>query len=818
YFGYCKKEVKTQISFAANLYGNVEEEHAGGAVAYRSYNLGDEFQFNSSKYNGRTFDDVARDYADLIDVQPEGYAIDREYPNLIYIPDYARALLREQRIRWEHEGAAQEIPLLPGKVYMAPSGYKLRMEKHPAAPSWRLVGESAEGTFCHKPSTVSGGGKSEISKSLQDYMHYGPLFVADFERDFDQVQEILDYDFSTRWRKGGPIQPDYSQRPSRPVLGGERSLGSVIKLLTPSSTYNDQYNKFLKSIPTHIYALLFIIKRFEQPHWSENWRRHFSVDIVNGQPGHELKYRDRKLVGLYLRVGFYGSHQWRTYKLRQDFLPAGKVQREDDISVSIVVPTERLAHLGEDAAAAAVKLVANCEYRFFQRPDEAIHRGFDKQAEADLAGPDNFISNFEPLTGEDVRRMADYVADFDAFSPSMKNLLRGVLRDGDPYVVCSANPRQVDGKPSKNPRYLQNRPDLVDPMKPVVAERGLRLYRAIPASEPVHVPVHGVLLGRRNNPPDRDKGIKSLAVYNPIHYQELPELFMDYICSLTGKSPSTTGFGSEGAMTKGPFNALRTSADLNTALVSHILTGLAGFSTAAGHIGPDVQVDHDVSLLIPEIWCRLSPQERDPKFLIAEGCLEKLEDLTVDGETVPVSRLGYRITAEFLRRFCGRVFDNPAMVFDESILQPELQDKPAFIEGVKYICDAQRQVAEVYFADGTIEELCPPLQALLSIMATGEHEGRDVRHPDIRRLFTREALLASDWYQRRLDTKQQRDIALWRRHLGTLDDYLALESHRRQAERLDIADRRTHAATMLAHVESPEYRQDLVGFLGAHPL
>ena len=32
YFGYCKKEVKTQISFAANLYGLCEEEHAGGAI------------------------------------------------------------------------------------------------------------------------------------------------------------------------------------------------------------------------------------------------------------------------------------------------------------------------------------------------------------------------------------------------------------------------------------------------------------------------------------------------------------------------------------------------------------------------------------------------------------------------------------------------------------------------------------------------------------------------------------------------------------------------------------------------------------------
>ena len=43
YFGYCKKEVKTQISFSANLSGLSEEEHAGGAVVFPSYDLGEEF-------------------------------------------------------------------------------------------------------------------------------------------------------------------------------------------------------------------------------------------------------------------------------------------------------------------------------------------------------------------------------------------------------------------------------------------------------------------------------------------------------------------------------------------------------------------------------------------------------------------------------------------------------------------------------------------------------------------------------------------------------------------------------------------------------
>ena len=43
YFGYCKKEVKTQISFSANLFGLCEEEHAGGALVFPRYDLGEEF-------------------------------------------------------------------------------------------------------------------------------------------------------------------------------------------------------------------------------------------------------------------------------------------------------------------------------------------------------------------------------------------------------------------------------------------------------------------------------------------------------------------------------------------------------------------------------------------------------------------------------------------------------------------------------------------------------------------------------------------------------------------------------------------------------
>ena len=70
---------------------------------------------------------------------------------------------------------------------------------------------------------------------------------------------------------------------------------------------------------------------------------------------------------------------------------------EDDITASVVLPRESLTDLDPEYPNPSVKLVANCETLLFQRPDDAIHRGFDKQAEADIAAPGNFLSNFEPL-------------------------------------------------------------------------------------------------------------------------------------------------------------------------------------------------------------------------------------------------------------------------------------------------------------------------------------------------------------------------------------------------------------------------------------
>ncbi len=807
YFGYCKKEVKTQISYAANLFGCAEEEHAGGALAFASYILGQEFHAGRTvRMASPAFDEAMVLLGDGVEPREEGYAVDRRYPNVFYVPGDAEFAVRDACVRWKQGNEARTLTLRAGCEYVLPNGYRVRLEKQVEGSRWRLIGVRPDSTMCHKPCTVSGGGKSEISKAISNAILKGPIVVKEYRRDSDYVDAILRTDFTTIYRD----PPGELAR--RPLLSPERSLGSVIKLLTPSPDYTDEYNRWLRDLPQTLRQYVCLIKQHYRPEWGGRWRDHFTVDLINGFPGHELKLDDEKLVGSYLRVGFDDDGSWRIFKLRPDFNPAVKVQMEDDITASVVVPRGTLNGLDPHYEQPSVKLVSNCEALLFQRPDEAIHRGFDKQAEADIAGPDVFLSNFEPLSRRQAQELIDHVVEFDRFSEPMKRVLTdAVEQPGPEWVASSAHARLVDGKPSKNPRYLQVRPDLSAPRETYLAEVATRLHRRVPASEPLYYPVNAILAGRRGNPPEPN--VPPLAVYNPIHYQEVPELFMDFICSLTGKSPSTTGFGSEGALTKRPFNALPPVIDLNNALVSSILTGSAGFTTAAGHVGPRKRVDHDFSMLVPELWCRMTVGERDPEFLIANGYLEKLNDFDFQGKLVRASRLGYRITLLFVDHFFGRIFETPDAVLPEDFLQPEKQAPAVFAAGVNAIVDSQRLVAMEYFDDGTIDAACPPLKALLHIMAHGEYEGMTLEDPALRAMFKREAMIASDWYRERLRVQQQRDVALWTRHAAALR--AAVERNGDPEGALGLPARLAHAEQQLQDVASPRHLEELAGTIGA---
>ncbi len=813
YFGYCKKEVKTQISFAANLLGRAEEEHAGGAIVFPSYDLGEDFTLNPNLPDvTHTFAESLALLGDRAEVQPGGWARDRLHADVYYVPSDARFDLRTQRIAWPDAGGAeQKLKLLPGITYVLPSGYKVEMAKPDETHQWRLRGTTAEGLLCHKPCTVSGGGKSEISKPIADAMFAGPVFVSDLARDLDAVEVILGRDYHERFRN-----PAHNQPRGRSILSPQRSLGSVVKLLSRSSDYTDEYNAWLATIPRSVRDLVLLLKRLYKPEWGADWRQQFTVDTINARPGNELKYHKERLVTNYLRVGYTREGGWRTFTLRSDFFPAEKIQAEDDITASTVAPRSQVPCLPQWVTEPSLKFVHNCELRLFQRPDDAIVRGYDKRTERDFGRGGNFFSNYEALTRDTARAIVEDTLAFESFTAPVQKIFREFVAAERPdYLVSPAHPRLVDGKPSKNPRYLQVRPDLEDPRATYLAQTGARLYRRLTPDQPAPFPVGSVLMGRRLNPPE--PGIRPLCVFNPIHYQELPEAFMDLIASLTGKSPSTTGAGSEGALTKGPFNALPPVYDLNAAFVSFVLTGLPIFSTAAGWVGPRHRVDHDISLLVPEIWCRMTPAERDTKYLIAEGHLERCADFDHHGRRVLASRLGWRITARFVQTFFGRVLGNPSSLFNEEFLRPETQGVEVFADGVDNIVAAMRDAAAHYFADDSVSQAVPPLRALLHVMRDGTWEGRGPDDPAFRALFTREAVLASDWYRGRLEAQRTIDLHLRESQARYLEKFLARPNYADVAERLGIGDRLAAIRTAAREARAPEYLERLRGTLGADP-
>ncbi len=817
YFGYCKKEVKTQVSFSANLSGLSEEEHAGGAVVFPSYDLGEEFDPQAIlPSTPHTFEDTLKTLGISETQAPEGTYCDPHFPSIVFLPENAKFSLREQSISWTYQSDSKTMSLIPDNSYVLPSGYKVEMKVVENDGPWKLVGTVGEGFLCHKPCTVSGGGKSEISKPLTDAIVCGPVFIANWKEDMRLAREVIDKDYSGRF-----LDSEKGKIRNRSILDPERSLGSVIKLLTPSkSLYTEGFNQWLETIPQRVKDLVLIIKRRYRTEWDDDWEKYFSVDSVNGQPANELRFKGEKLITRLLRVGFDQNGSWRLFALRKDFAPAGKLLAEDDITVSTVAPLHLLNEIGPGTFKESAKFVHNCEYRLFQRPDDAIYRGFDKQTEKDLSRPGNFISNFQCLDEKDAKEQVSKTLTFDQYTDPMRELIlsaSGKEAEASQFV-SSANPRIVDGKPTKNPRYLQTRPDLFNPRSVYLALVGTRLRRKLNHKHSVLYPVRSVLPGRRNNPAEDNGKIRPLCCFAPIHYLELPELFIDFIVSVTGKSPSTTGAGSEGALTKAPFNAVLPIHDLNAALVSYASTGQGAFVTSAGYIGPKYKVAHDVSLLIPEIWSRLRDYENDPQDMINKGYLEKVPELTYKGNELPTEYLGFRITRRFAHQFLGRIFTDPISIFPEDMLKPELQDEDQYADSLLNLVEAGKMVASRYFEDGCIDRACPPLKALLEVMVKGSWEGKGLKDPEFRKLFEPESIIGSDWYRQRLETRINVAESYWRGRLEYLEEFLKDHINREASERLGIQDRLDFAQDALSKLEDKtEAVSRIHGCLGTDP-
>src|SRR5262249_13012600 len=132
--------------------GLCEEEHAGGALAFATYVIGQEFHASRAvSLKKATFAEAIQLLEGMVDLQPEGYAIDRRFHGIYYVPEDAEFRVNDGSITWRRHERAITIPLRAGAVYFLPSGYRVRLDKQMGGSAWRLVGARPRGTLCHKP-------------------------------------------------------------------------------------------------------------------------------------------------------------------------------------------------------------------------------------------------------------------------------------------------------------------------------------------------------------------------------------------------------------------------------------------------------------------------------------------------------------------------------------------------------------------------------------------------------------------------------------------------------------------------------------------
>ena len=102
-------------------------------------------------------------------------------------------------------------------------------------------------------------------------------------------------------------------------------------------------------------------------------------------------------------------------------------------------------------------------------------------------------------------------------------------------------------------------------------------------------------------------------------------------------------------------------------------------------------------------------------------------------------------------------------------------------------------------------------------MRDGTWEGRGAGDPVFRALFTRESLLASDWYRARLEAQRIVDTHLAETQVRYLEKFLARPNYADVATRLNIRDRLAGATAAAQAARAPDYLEKLAGTIGAEP-
>ena len=106
-----------------------------------------------------------------------------------------------------------------------------------------------------------------------------------------------------------------------------------------------------------------------------------------------------------------------------------------------------------------------------------------------------------------------------------------------------------------------------------------------------------------------------------------------------------------------------------------------------------------------------------------------------------------------------------------------------------------------------------PVRALLEIMATGRtSDGLTLDDVPFRELFSRDSVLASDWYAERVSALREVELARLERSLESIDAFTANELHAETAERLGLASRRAPVESRIKELnEVPDLLWGTIG-------
>ena len=107
---------------------------------FPAYVLGQQF------YAGRTvltkqvkFTEAMQWLGDRVDIQPEGYATDRRFPDILYVPENADFSVREGSVTWHRQdGQTHQLILRESETYVLPWGRRFAWKNKPGEPHGAL--------------------------------------------------------------------------------------------------------------------------------------------------------------------------------------------------------------------------------------------------------------------------------------------------------------------------------------------------------------------------------------------------------------------------------------------------------------------------------------------------------------------------------------------------------------------------------------------------------------------------------------------------------------------------------------------------------